>query len=96
MLAPWHVLVPFYYLPPLPQRPLPPPANQPPQAFGLLPSREATYWYCFDTKTYYPEVTTCPGGWQQVVPRAAPPAPPVEMTEQGGVRLRDTNELRPP
>jgi len=32
-----------------------------------------SYWYyCAESKTYYPYVKQCPGGWQQVAPQ--PPA----------------------
>jgi len=32
------------------------------------------YWYfCPDSKTYYPYVKHCPGGWLKVVPAPAPP-----------------------
>jgi hypothetical protein len=32
------------------------------------------YWYfCPQSNTYYPYVTDCPGGWQQIAPQ--PPAP---------------------
>ena len=63
---------PYYYYP---ERPIiierqpdvyiqpPPPAEQP------------SYWYyCQDSKSYYPYVRQCPGGWLKVVP--APPVPP--------------------
>jgi hypothetical protein len=32
-----------------------------------------SYWYyCAESKTYYPYVKECPGGWQRVVPQATP------------------------
>lgn len=44
----------------------PPVAAQPPAP---------TYWYyCADSKTYYPYVTECPAGWMTVVP-SAPSSP---------------------
>ena len=30
------------------------------------------YYYCNDTKAYYPYVRECPSGWQQVIPQTAP------------------------
>jgi hypothetical protein len=31
------------------------------------------YWYyCNESKTYYPYVKDCPGGWQRVAPQATP------------------------
>lgn len=36
----------------------------------------ANYWYyCPDTKTYYPYVQTCPSGWLQVVPQIGTQGP---------------------
>jgi hypothetical protein len=33
------------------------------------------YWYyCQDPQGYYPYVKSCPGGWIEVVPKAAPPS----------------------
>ena len=76
---PYSPYYPYYYPPPLPppmiRRPAPPPEVQATPA-PALPSTEPTYWYCFNTKQYYPETTQCPGGWQQVVPRSPPPPPP--------------------
>jgi len=48
-------------------------------------AQEPAYWYyCAESKTYYPYVEECPGGWQTVTPQApsapsepsAPSAPP--------------------
>ena len=36
---------------------------------------DARWYYCADTKTYYPYVQTCASPWQQVVPHAPPPQP---------------------
>jgi hypothetical protein len=72
---PWYY-DPFLYPAPPPQRRRAPPPPEPevtPQP--ALPTREPSYWYCLDAKVYYPEVTRCPGGWQQVVPRNPPPPP---------------------
>jgi len=36
---------------------------------------EQQYWYyCQDAHAYYPYVTECPSGWQQVIPQASPPS----------------------
>ena len=67
----------------------------PPQTFGTLPSAEPTYWYCFDAGAYYPDVTQCTGGWQQVIPRRLPPPPTIESTPQGGTRLRPDHAMDP-
>ncbi len=38
------------------------------------PQGQSNYWYyCADSKAYYPYVKECPGGWQPVAPQ--PPAP---------------------
>jgi hypothetical protein len=35
---------------------------------------EENYWYfCPDSRNYYPYVKTCPSGWLKVVPPQAPP-----------------------
>jgi hypothetical protein len=45
----------------------------PPQSAD--PGQGAHYWYyCNATKTYYPYVKDCPGGWQAVVPQPPPPS----------------------
>lgn len=75
LLPPWHY-DPLLYPSPLPQRRREPPPAQPEVTPpSSLPSREPSYWYCLDSKSYYPEVTRCAGGWQQVVPRNPPPPP---------------------
>ena len=33
----------------------------------------SSWYYCNDTKAYYPYVSECPSGWPQVVPQTAPP-----------------------
>jgi hypothetical protein len=32
-----------------------------------------SWYYCAESKTYYPYVKQCPGGWQQVAPQPGPP-----------------------
>jgi len=67
---------PYYSAPPVviqqePQEYVHQPAPQPEQQ---------QYWYyCSESKTYYPYVKSCPGGWMRVAPTPAPapaPAPP--------------------
>ncbi len=62
----------YYYDPSLPAGPTvyieqePVPAEAAP---------DPSYWYyCRESSTYYPYVNDCPGGWQQVLPVAAPPS----------------------
>jgi FKBP-type peptidyl-prolyl cis-trans isomerase FkpA len=45
-----------------------------PSARTAPQSEQASSWYyCNDTKAYYPHVRECPSGWQQVVPQTARP-----------------------
>jgi hypothetical protein len=67
--APYYYYPPAYY-PPVVVAPSAPPvyieqgAQQAPQAPA------AGWWYyCSDPQGYYPYVTQCPGGWQQVSPQ---------------------------
>jgi len=40
-----------------------------PQRYIEQSSPDAGYWYyCADSKAYYPYVKDCPGGWQRVSP----------------------------
>ena len=42
-------------------------------------SEQPFYWYfCRDSETYYPYVTSCPGGWTKVIP--TPPGAEKEGT----------------
>ncbi|OQX20793.1 MAG: hypothetical protein BWK76_00290 [Desulfobulbaceae bacterium A2] len=50
-----------------------PPVVTQPQTVVAQPSQ--TYWYyCDDSQSYYPHVTTCPSGWRTV------PATPPDLT----------------
>ncbi len=67
---------PYYgypYYAPAAVDPPPPPVYIQPQ-----PAAPPAYWYyCSDSKTYYPYVKDCPSGWLTVVPSAtAPPTGP--------------------
>jgi hypothetical protein len=42
------------------------------QAVETPPPAEAYWYYCQDSKTYYPYVKECPGGWQRVAPQPPP------------------------
>jgi hypothetical protein len=71
---------PYYAYPPPVYAP-PVVVEQQPQVFTQQPqespsSQEPYYWYyCPDSKTYYPYVQQCPGGWLTVVPPAEPRTP---------------------
>jgi len=58
-----------------------PPAYQPPVVIQQQPQvyiqpapppPEAYWYYCPDSKAYYPYVQQCPVGWLKVVPKTAP------------------------
>lgn len=71
-----------YYSYPYPYYPPSPPVviQQQPQEYiyqqAPAPQSEQKYWYyCSESKTYYPYVKSCPGGWKKVLPQASPPKP---------------------
>lgn len=72
---PWHYRpygypYPYYsYYPPIVVIPAAPPVY-----VEQAPAPQTNYWYyCSASRTYYPYVKECPGGWQQVIPQ--PPQP---------------------
>ncbi len=64
--GPWWTPPPMYYSPP------PVIVTPPPRITYIAPERPRPrpyYWYyCESSKTYYPYVKKCPGGWMKVVP----------------------------
>ena len=68
--GPWWEPYPYYAAPPVViQQPAPIYEQQAP-----LSQEPQYYWYfCADSKAYYPYVKECPGGWLKVVP---PPESP--------------------
>jgi len=75
----WGYSYPYY-----PYYPYYPDYAQPPVVIRESPdlyvqpapqSDETGYWYyCPDSRGYYPDVKKCPQGWLKVVPPAEPPA----------------------
>lgn len=68
----WYHPWPYYYYP----APVVVDRSEPPVYVERDEPAEAAapqgwWFYCEQTKTYYPYVKTCPGGWQKV-----PPTPP--------------------
>ncbi len=76
----------YYYPPPVQPYYYPPLVEQAPQAYieqgAIQPppqqaspneARESWWYYCDESKSYYPYVRDCPAGWQRVSP-APPPA----------------------
>lgn len=64
----WNYAPPYYGYSPQVVVPYTPPTyvERPTQA---APSPAPTWWYyCADSRSYYPYVKQCPGGWQRVAP----------------------------
>lgn len=66
---------PYYAPPPVVVAPSPPPvyieqAPAAPQMAAPAPAQN-NWYYCADSRSYYPYVKECPGGWQQVAPTPA-------------------------
>lgn len=76
----WYGYRPYYYPYPSPYYypptvVVPPPVVAAPPVYIERPEAPAasSYWYyCPDTKAYYPYVRTCPSPWQRVAPHAPP------------------------
>ena len=71
--GPYYRPYPYYYPPPY-VAPAAPPVyieRGDPQGAAPAPQQQSqSYWYyCADSKTYYPYVRECPGGWQRVPPQ---------------------------
>lgn len=65
---------PAYYSPPVVVQQSPPVyiEQSPPAAVAApapAPAQPAMWYYCAGSRSYYPYVKDCPGGWQQVAPR---------------------------
>jgi hypothetical protein len=69
-----------YYYPPYPPQVVVVPSSPPTYiersdtASSEAPASTDWWYYCPESKTYYPYVKHCPGGWQRVAPQ--PPQPP--------------------
>lgn len=63
---------PYYYPPTVVTVPASPPTyvEQAPVAAPAAPALQPGYWYyCAESRAYYPYVNQCPGGWQRVSPQ---------------------------
>lgn len=60
-----------YYYPPLVVAPPPPPPVyiERERSPSLAPPPQNYWYYCAESRGYYPYVKECPGGWLQVVPQ---------------------------
>ncbi len=56
-----------YYYPPVPQEYIEAPAQASPSQ-----AQDSWWYYCSESKSYYPYVKECPGGWQRVSPTPPP------------------------
>lgn len=68
---PWYY-PPYYYYPPYPPvvaAPAAPPSYIEQGGAQSAPPRTSYWYYCAESKTYYPYVKECPGGWQRVAPQ---------------------------
>ncbi|HEX7688086.1 MAG TPA: hypothetical protein VF453_10280 [Burkholderiaceae bacterium] len=71
----WWVVGPTWYFYPSPVYPYPDPYEPPPPWTVPMPAPPARFWYfCEESRSYYPYVATCPGGWKQVPAVQAPDA----------------------
>jgi len=69
--GPRYYYSPYYYPPPVVTVPASPPTYVERGEAGAAP--EPGYWYyCSDSRAYYPYVKECPGGWQRVSPQPPP------------------------
>ena len=74
-IYPWGYYPPYYPYPYAypPAVPATPPTYIEQNENTAPPQQPAGYWYyCADSKTYYPYVKECPAGWQRVAPQPAP------------------------
>ena len=67
----WYDPYPYYdYYPPVVVVPSSPPTYVEQSQAQPAPSHADNWWYyCAASKTYYPYVKQCPGGWQRVAPQ---------------------------
>jgi len=72
---PWYY-PPYYYYPPAVVVPAAPTTYIEKDSPRAAPAQRSYWYYCEGSKTYYPYVKECPGGWLRVVPQATPPATP--------------------
>lgn len=70
--APWYWWHPWPYYHPHYATPVVVERREPPvyvERDEAAPEQSQGWWYfCEQSKTYYPYVKTCPGGWQKVTP----------------------------
>jgi hypothetical protein len=70
--GPRYYYPPYYYPPAVLTVPASPPTyvEQAPVAAPAAPAPQPGYWYyCAESRAYYPYVNQCPGEWQRVSPQ---------------------------
>ena len=74
----WYWGPAYYYPPPAYYYPPPRPAEPPVYIERIDPAETGSWYYCEDSRGYYPYVKECPAGWKRVpaAPANAPSAPP--------------------
>lgn len=74
--GPWYYPAPYYYYPPaVVTVPSTPPVYIEQGAGSQAapaPQSQAYWYYCADSKAYYPYVKECPAGWMRVIPQPPP------------------------
>jgi hypothetical protein len=70
--APWYYAPPYYYPPPGYAAAPPVTYVEREDAQQTAPASTDFWYYCEQSKTYYPYVKSCPGGWQRVAPTPPP------------------------
>ena len=74
----WYWGPAYYYPPPAYYYPPPRPAEPPVYIERIDPAESGSWYYCEDSRGYYPYVKECAAGWRRVpaAPANAPSAPP--------------------
>jgi len=67
--APYYYYPPPYYYPPIVTVPATPPVYMERSDESAAQPASSYWYYCRDTKTYYPYVKECASPWQRVKPR---------------------------
>jgi hypothetical protein len=69
---PYYYPPAYYYPPVVPQTPPVYIEQGAPYAPSVSQPTQGSWYYCADSKSYYPYVKECPGGWQRVSPEPPP------------------------
>jgi hypothetical protein len=79
VLAPWYIHPYYYhppryyyYYPPAVVLPSPPPVYIERGDAQPAPPPQGYWYYCPESRAYYPYVDRCSGGWQRVLPQPPP------------------------